>query len=91
MYNTYRQFGYAILHAYTKEHNVVQQAVDFMVKHCKDARWDIVTKAIRIMEEGFKEKQPYTCELVEWINREMEKQFNQDMIYYTICYDGFRL
>ena len=29
--------------------------------------------------------------LVEWTRREMEQQFNQDMIYYTICYDGFRL
>lgn len=32
------------------------EARDFMLKHCKDARWDLVARVIKIMEEGFKKK-----------------------------------
>ncbi len=39
-----------------KMDNCVSDAVDFMLKHCNDARWDIIGKAMRIMEEGIMKK-----------------------------------
>ena len=33
----------------------VPPAVDFMVKHCKDARWDCVSEAMEVLRGGFKD------------------------------------
>ena len=91
MHTTYTQFGHALLRAYCKDHNSVADAVNFIVKHCTDDAWDCVSRSLQMMEDSFARKTPYTDQFVEWAKREMQKQFELDMIYYTICHDGFRL
>ncbi len=38
--------------------NPVSDAVDFMLEHCKNARWDILARAWQIMESGIEVKIP---------------------------------
>lgn len=89
MKQTYEQFGYAILSAVAKKNNPVGEAVDFLIKHTE--AWDSISRSMRRLEEYYTKSEPYTCAFTEMIKQEFEKQFKKDMIYYTICYDGFRL
>lgn len=92
MYNTYANFGYAILKAYSKKHNFVAEAVDFMVKHTSKANLDCISRAMQILKSGPRTPlEPEQQKLWNGITESFNEHFKQDMIYYTINYDGFRL
>ncbi len=45
-----------------KSENIVADAIDFTLKYCTNARWDIVTRAMEVFEAGFtNEKEPHKC------------------------------
>jgi hypothetical protein len=44
----------------------VGKAIDFMLEHCKDVRWDVLSRSIKIMEEQpSKEDILYTKQLIQ--------------------------
>ncbi len=43
----------------------VKSAVEFMVKNCKDVKWDIITRAMRVMESGIESNKPMTDKLLK--------------------------
>ena len=90
MYDTYRAHGYAILQHVAKERNVVGKAIDFMLTHCKDAKWDLIARSMKVMEDGFVPS-PYTQRLRGFMLKEANSYFGQDMVYYTVNHDNFRL
>lgn len=73
------------------KNDILGDTIDFMVENCKEANWSALERALKIMESGFVKKGSYTDRFTKWVNKEANKMFQQDMIYYTICYDGFRL
>lgn len=88
--DTYYSLGYNILSDHSKKHNVVKNTIDFMVDNCKNANWDVVIRAMKILEEP-RPKCEYTEKLWNFMNKKMNFYFRQDMIYYGICNDGVRL
>ncbi len=89
-----RQMGYAILQKASEPRlKKMNEAIDFMAKNMTDEQAASISRSLKIMEEGFKNRKPdpYTEKLFNWMEKEMNKQFNKDMIYYSICYDGFRV
>ena len=38
--------------------NRVAEAINFMWEHCSEARWDIVARAMDILQEAFCDKKP---------------------------------
>lgn len=39
-----------------KKKPTVSESVDFLLVNCKDARWDIVARAMKTLETGFKRR-----------------------------------
>lgn len=39
-----------------KKKPTVSESIDFLLVNCKDARWDIITRAIKTLEIGFNKK-----------------------------------
>lgn len=89
-----QQMGYAILQKasepMTKRMN---DAIDFMIQTVPKENFDVLQRAVRILEEGYKNKEqdPFTKQFIEMTTRWAEEEFRKDMIYYSICYDGFRI
>lgn len=87
-----QQIGYAILQEASKPMaEKMNEAIDFMVENCKDANWDAIHRSMKILTEPEFGTKPYTDKLFKWMMEEMNKEFNKDMIYYSLCYDGFRV
>lgn len=80
-----------LLKNYCKNKNPIKDSIDFLHTHAKGANWDCLNDAMKILEEGFKSKPPIDDEFSRYMQREMQKQFELDMIIYCINYDGFRL
>ena len=94
MYNEYASFGCAILREASKPMaERMSKAFEWIAKNTDEKALESLSRSVRIMEEGFKKKKPcpYTDAFFDMMEKEMQKQFERDMIYYTICYDGFRL
>ena len=90
MYDTYVQYGRAILQimsALTLKH--FDQAVDILYNNMSQEQLDKCTQLLDILEDGFKTKQ--NTDVWEFVQHDIQKCYEQDMIYYTICYDGYRL
>lgn len=61
----------------------LSKAIDFVIEHSRDARWDIVGEAMRTLEKGFMSKfdeSPYWDKMIEnsW------KQYRQEMLMIAI-------
>lgn len=86
------QMGCAILsHVAKPMAKKLTDWMDYMAKNTT-ADWDCLSRAMKIMEEGFKkEPSPISKQFSEMVMKDLEKEFNLDMIKYCINYDGFRL
>jgi hypothetical protein len=86
------QIGYAILsHTAKPRAKRLNDWMDHMAKNTT-ADWDCLDRAMKIMEEGFKkEPSPIAKQFSEIVMKDLEREFNLDMIKYCINYDGFRL
>ena len=92
--NACHQMGYAILKEASKpQAKRMTEAIDFMVENATDANWGALQRAVKILQDGYKNKEPnpYTEKLSAWVDKEMKKEFHKDMIYYSLCYEGFRV
>ena len=88
----YHQMGYAILSDAAKPMTKkLTDWMDYMAAN-KSADWDCISRSMKIMEEGFK-KEPNSIskQFSEIVMKDLEREFNLDMIKYCINYDGFRL
>jgi hypothetical protein len=86
--------GYAILQKASEPMaKRLNEAIDFMVQNMPKENFDVLERAVRILEEGYKNKEPspFAKQFTEITTKWMEKEFEKDMIYYSICYDGFRI
>jgi len=88
--DVYYSLGYHMLSEYSKKHNHVENAIDFMVKHCDSANWGVVERAMEVLAEP-RQISEHTEKFWKFVTERMDFHFRQDMIYCGICYDGFRL
>ena len=87
------QMGYAVFSYANRENSQrLIDAINFIVEHSKDARWDCIQRSLEIMENAPKKQQnPKTEAFFNLIHKMMIKEFKKDMIYYSLCHDGFRI
>jgi len=86
-----QQMGYAILKEASKPMaKRMSEAMDFMVEHTSDARWDVAERSLKIMEQPRKPSL-YADKFTSIIKKLMQREFEKDMIYYSLCHDGFRV
>lgn len=88
--------GYAILKARSKQiEDAMRSAIDTTAKiiSTNPKLIDSIQKAIQILEEPEpkSEPSPYTTKFVQMIHKRMQYNFKLDMVYYSICSDGFRI
>ena len=92
--DTRYQIGYAILSkAAEPSTKRLMSALQMIADNMTDEQAERLQKSMRILEEGFKKPDPdsYAARLTNMMNKWAEQEFRKDMIYYSICYDGFRL
>ena len=88
-----QQMGHAILSKASEPMaKRMDEAISFMVENAKDANWEALHRSMKILE-GLEEprEHPYTGRFWQLINKRMEEQYRLDLIYYSLCYDGFRV
>lgn len=87
-----QQMGYAILQEASKPlEEAMKESISFIAEHATEANWDAVHRSMEILRQGFENRKPYTDKLMQLMKEYAKKEFQKDMIYYSLCYDGFRV